>query len=812
MFLGSSPEFSFSSEYPKPPKMLERGVPRTSSRNPVPGPDEKTEREDAEEAEEAAAPAVGVTAAAATDPSKMDPLDLGFAAAAAASETPSILVGPLDFCCGQLTLEQDPALPLPRLCLRWNERAIDAPSIVHMLSAVDVALAYGKPFTALFDVRCASLPSLAHLKQISEWYQTRRNRLRQLSHGFAIVLSTMMTRSTANMILSIGQPLQPHAVFTKEADAFAFARDKCRAPSPDMPSDSPEALQVLDATPVTSDGGSVSRGAEARKREPRVSPYRRPYRYLRESQVEEEAAEDATTIPSWWTSLMMTASGPLRLAGESPAAEAAAPSAAEAAALGTSAFISKFQWPPKGIFLDGQLCSAQGPLAAFLHANGFYQYSLHGTHPFIQLLRVLSPTTVKVSDVSRGSRRRERSSGLFSFPFTVPAKKTVKWELDTPPDTAPPSALDYVASQMLCGGGRRGDGGIQKLEEATAGSPRTPGSIPAMTDQELPDAPWDAALQSALKRFLNVHGATPPLLTPSWPEWNMKAVCALQVFLKEQGATTLEVTGLMGGTPILFGLSQDTDLTVRALQEFLLAFMISPREHTVPDVKHVMKSWKALAATGLAKMGSSLDSEDPSKLRAVFDNIDLDKTGTIEAEEVSKYLASQLGLNADVADAEASAMIGMADVEQPFGSVDFHEFSEIVRQAKAATQIQQAVRNPNRTHVMKSWKALAATGLAKMGSSLDSEDPSKLRAVFDSIDLDKTGTIEAEEVSKYLASQLGLNADVADAEASAMIGMADVEQPFGSVDFHEFGEIVRQAKGWKHIQEAVRSRKVKGEG
>jgi hypothetical protein len=45
-----------------------------------------------------------------------------------------------------------------------------------------------------------------------------------------------------------------------------------------------------------------------------------------------------------------------------------------------------------------------------------------------------------------------------------------------------------------------------------------------------------------------------------------------------------------------------------------------------------------------------------------------------------------------------------------------------------------------------------------------------------------------------------------------MIGMADVEQPFGSVDFHEFGEIVRQAKGWKHIQEAVRSRKVKGEG
>ena len=148
------------------------------------------------------------------------------------------LVGPIDFGFGQLSLEQHPALPLPRLCLRFVRKAIDASSIDRMLAAVDAALLHGEPFTSFFDVRCANLPSRAHLKQISEWNQTRSDKLRKLSHGFAIVLSAMMTRSAVSMILAMGKPSQPHAVFTKEEDAFAFARDKCLVPPP-CPTDRP---------------------------------------------------------------------------------------------------------------------------------------------------------------------------------------------------------------------------------------------------------------------------------------------------------------------------------------------------------------------------------------------------------------------------------------------------------------------------------------------------------------------------------------------------------------------------------------------
>ena len=53
------------------------------------------------------------------------------------------LVGPIDFGFGQLSLEQHPALPLPRLCLRFVRKAIDASSIDRMLAAVDAALLHG---------------------------------------------------------------------------------------------------------------------------------------------------------------------------------------------------------------------------------------------------------------------------------------------------------------------------------------------------------------------------------------------------------------------------------------------------------------------------------------------------------------------------------------------------------------------------------------------------------------------------------------------------------------------------------------------
>ena len=209
--------------------------------------EEELPHEDGEEDQLPTAPTAAVVAAcaavAAAVTGEGSTLPVAAAAAPIAPAAPrpralATLVGPIDFGFGQLSLEQHPALPLPRLCLRFVRKAIDASSIDRMLAAVDAALLHGEPFTSFFDVRCANLPSRAHLKQISEWNQTRSDKLRKLSHGFAIVLSAMMTRSAVSMILAMGKPSQPHAVFTKEEDAFAFARDKCLVPPP-CPADRP---------------------------------------------------------------------------------------------------------------------------------------------------------------------------------------------------------------------------------------------------------------------------------------------------------------------------------------------------------------------------------------------------------------------------------------------------------------------------------------------------------------------------------------------------------------------------------------------
>ena len=234
-------------------RMLGPAVPDEMSEGPSAYDVEETEEEEElpheveEEDKLPTAPTAAVVAAcaavAAAVIGEASALPVAAAAAPIAPAAPrpralATLVGPIDFGFGQLSLEQHPALPLPRLCLRFVRKAIDASSIDRMLAAVDAALLHGEPFTSFFDVRCANLPSRAHLKQISEWNQTRSDKLRKLSHGFAIVLSAMMTRSAVSMILAMGKPSQPHAVFTKEEDAFAFARDKCLVPPP-CPADRP---------------------------------------------------------------------------------------------------------------------------------------------------------------------------------------------------------------------------------------------------------------------------------------------------------------------------------------------------------------------------------------------------------------------------------------------------------------------------------------------------------------------------------------------------------------------------------------------
>ena len=93
---------------------------------------------------------------------------------------------------------------------------------------------------------------------------------------------------------------------------------------------------------------------------------------------------------------------------------------------------------------------------------------------------------------------------------------------------------------------------------------------------------WDRHLKTALKRFLNAnlasswgYGCTPLRTGFGFgTEWNVEAVTALQIFLKNNGADDLEITNQMGlSGHALFGIC-DNDPTIMALQAFLNRQMV----------------------------------------------------------------------------------------------------------------------------------------------------------------------------------------------------------------------------------------------
>ena len=155
--------------------------------------------------------------------------------ATAATVNPSVpptrlgpLFPPIDFGFGTLTFECLAELHLPRMTLRFRKAPIDAAGIQQMLGGVDAVLATGERFFVLFDVRSCSVPSASHRKACAVWSRDleKWNALEERVSGIAFLLTSMLMRSTVNMMLSLAKPVQPNAVFANEADALKFAA-KC---------------------------------------------------------------------------------------------------------------------------------------------------------------------------------------------------------------------------------------------------------------------------------------------------------------------------------------------------------------------------------------------------------------------------------------------------------------------------------------------------------------------------------------------------------------------------------------------------------
>eukprot|EP00903_Cladosiphon_okamuranus_P011877 g11156.t3 len=69
------------------------------------------------------------------------------------------------------------------------------------------------------------------------------------------------------------------------------------------------------------------------------------------------------------------------------------------------------------------------------------------------------------------------------------------------------------------------------------------------------------------------------------------------------------------------------------------------------------------------------DANHKEKMRAAFDTVDVDKSGCIDAKEVSEALAS---LESDLNEEDVAALLALADLDKD-GSVCFEEFCRILQ-------------------------------------------------------------------------------------------------------------------------------------
>ena len=116
---------------------------------------------------------------------------------------------------------------------------------------------------------------------------------------------------------------------------------------------------------------------------------------------------------------------------------------------------------------------------------------------------------------------------------------------------------------------------------------------------------------------------------------------------------------------------------------------------TDADRKKSTRFWQTIATEKLAAMASSLEGalQNDDKLRKLFDDIDTDKGGTIDKEELRNAVQSVGSIG--ISEAQINVMMSAAD-DDDSGEIDFVEFCDILRgvvkQTKAARIIEKSFR------------------------------------------------------------------------------------------------------------------------
>ena len=206
--------------------------------------------------------------------------------------------------------------------------------------------------------------------------------------------------------------------------------------------------------------------------------------------------------------------------------------------------------------------------------------------------------------------------------------------------------------------------------------------------------------------------------------------------------------------------------------------------------------WKETVADGLAEMGSSLQGAllCDTKLRAIFDKIDLDRGGTIDRTELRAAL-SRAGKS--LSDEQIEVMMKTADTDQN-GEVSFEEFADVlkgVKAARAANIIENRFRQKKlaqsskklqkkAVHDIAQSKVLDRRGLDRaLGHALlRQENPKELLREWDR---KQKGAINRIEFRTGVRDKLGLNFenkdldqwfDILDRDGSGTIEEAELKE------------------------------------